>query len=563
MPPQVVKTGDVSAPVTPQAPIQIEETKAKEIDTKDQKQEPPKQDAETAAKNAAAAKQLAKDVIHEDTSRVQIIRNQLAQRVPEKKAPVNVETKQNGPSQASQTAKDQLAEAIAKGADGPKILVDNEPVQAGPQPQQSPSQSIRNKPTGGQNTGGLADAQAKKEAANIAAEDARAVGYKTRVRALPTDGKSVPVEEALEIKAGKSEFRILPADKYPKPTVVPSDSHAFHKTAWETMGKSGNPPAAFTVGNQVRVDVEQLTPDQRQRFIELDKAQNPTNYTKTHPHSVDPHAKTQPPSVDPHAKTQPPQADPHAKTQPPSVDPHGKTQAGGQKAASVAEKEASAAGKAAASSAAKKGTAAGEALSATEKRAAALAATHAAEATGTGVKITSAGSKVVQGLAHMSPVADAIFLEFNYFASYAEAHDIIRERNTEKGFAVGMAASLMGSPAKDFGLNAIDRGVVTQVLGAEGIAEKSHNKGVYDGYKYAQSLTTEERNKLREGAFKDLSAKGYHTVNTNSFDKTDVIYAAGAMLPGVQKLFSETRKAAEAEALRNRKEKNPSYGSKM
>ena len=129
MPPQVRNTGEVSAPI-PQAPVQIEAPKTKGIDTKDQKQEPPKQDAETAAKNAAAAKQHAHDIKNQDTARVQIIKNQLEQKLPEKNAPTD--DLHNNSTTSAQTLKDQLAERIKHGSDGHKILKDTPPVQAGP-----------------------------------------------------------------------------------------------------------------------------------------------------------------------------------------------------------------------------------------------------------------------------------------------------------------------------------------------------------------------------------------------------------------------------------------------
>jgi hypothetical protein len=53
-----------------------------------------------------------------------------------------------------------------------------------------------------------------------------------------------------------------------------SGSHAWHRKLWkEQLGKQGEPPLAFKYGGKIRVDVEQLTPEQLEWFIHLDQAQ--------------------------------------------------------------------------------------------------------------------------------------------------------------------------------------------------------------------------------------------------------------------------------------------------
>jgi hypothetical protein len=519
MPPQVGRA-DAGTPVKSQAPVTIEQPKSTEVDKNAaQKPEPPKEDAQTTAKNAEAAKQLAKNVLHEDTSRVQILRNQIAQKLPEKTAPT--EDVQKPTTGSPQTLKDQLAEKIAKGSDTPKILPDTVVAQAGPNdtvndtpPPGTPKHNIPVKTAKGVESLPFPEYERRWNAAN---------DFVKREAALPAKNADVALERLGNLRQ-------------------------------EAAKKFGLPGDWFAARNEPEV----------MRAIELNKSKYGNNAAKSG--AAETNAKSQPAQVDQYGKAQAPKADPHAKTGSPSVDPHGNTQPGPVDA--HAKTEAAAAKTA---RAAEEGAAAGKAVGATEKavsggQKAVSTGAKVVEGTSVGVRITSPGAKVLAGVTHMAPIADALMLEFEYFTSYAKAHDIIREKNTEKGFAVGMAASLMGASPKDFGLNAIDRGVVTQVLGAEGIAEKSHNKGVYDGYKYAQTLSIEERNKLRNEAFKSLatsSRMGYHTKSEDSFDKTDVIRTAGQMLPGVQKLFSETRKAAELEELKNRKEKNPTYGSKF
>ena len=81
MPPQVRKADPGT--VNSQAPVNIEEPKTTEVDKNaTQKEEPPKQDAQTAAKNAEAAKQLAASRNRQNVADEQIVRNKLGQRVP-------------------------------------------------------------------------------------------------------------------------------------------------------------------------------------------------------------------------------------------------------------------------------------------------------------------------------------------------------------------------------------------------------------------------------------------------------------------------------------------------
>ena len=82
MPPQV-RRADTGTPVNSQGPVNIEEPKTTEVDKNAaQKQELPKQDAQTVAKNAEAAKQLAGSRRQQNVADEQTVRNKLGQQVP-------------------------------------------------------------------------------------------------------------------------------------------------------------------------------------------------------------------------------------------------------------------------------------------------------------------------------------------------------------------------------------------------------------------------------------------------------------------------------------------------
>lgn len=79
MPPQV-RPSDTGVPVSPQAPVQIEQSKTTEVDKK-ATPEPPKQNAETAAKNAEGAKQHATGTLQQEVARANFLKNQLDQKL--------------------------------------------------------------------------------------------------------------------------------------------------------------------------------------------------------------------------------------------------------------------------------------------------------------------------------------------------------------------------------------------------------------------------------------------------------------------------------------------------
>lgn len=84
MPPQVPKA-DAGTTVHSH-PVSVEQSNATEVDKNAvQKQEPPKEDAQTAAKNAEAAKQHAAGKKQQNVADEQMVRTKLDQRVPDKK----------------------------------------------------------------------------------------------------------------------------------------------------------------------------------------------------------------------------------------------------------------------------------------------------------------------------------------------------------------------------------------------------------------------------------------------------------------------------------------------
>jgi hypothetical protein len=99
---------------------------------------------------------------------------------------------------------------------------------------------------------------------------------------------------------------------------------------------------------------------------------------------------------------------------------------------------------------------------------------------------------------------DALELMVDFAGSYAQAREAIRDRNRLNGFAIGWAAYLViprWGWAKWFAYTSISRNVVTEVLGAAGVAENAFNDGLVRGFIYGEKHTTAQSDKLRQMAF--------------------------------------------------------------
>ena len=141
----------------------------------------------------------------------------------------------------------------------------------------------------------------------------------------------------------------------------------------------------------------------------------------------------------------------------------------------------------------------------------------------------------------------------NYLGAYEEAKGRIKGENYTNGFADGIAAALKGmSPAdtgKEFWLTP-DPSIEDRVLGAEGLGENYHNKGLVDGYKFFKSLPPEKQQSLREAATRN----GWDLKRDDPYE-----LAAKAVKPMVVDMFEKVRQAAEAEEARKQAE-FPAWG---
>ena len=117
--------------------------------------------------------------------------------------------------------------------------------------------------TGSGGTGGSTADMTTQAAAGQQAERVR--NYKgPNFRPDPSQGGSVSIDTVLDsMEKGKLQV------------VDNAGNGKFHDQVWQDLtGKQGQAPAAYNIGNAVRVDINRLTPEQLQRYVEYVRKQD-------------------------------------------------------------------------------------------------------------------------------------------------------------------------------------------------------------------------------------------------------------------------------------------------
>jgi len=147
---------------------------------------------------------------------------------------------------------------------------------------------------------------------------------------------------------------------------------------------------------------------------------------------------------------------------------------------------------------------------------------------------------------------DALILLFNYYGSYAEAKDRIKETRTRAGFATGLAAGILGLTSEEvndklFYHDSVSD-VATHILSAEGLAEVSFNQGLSRGFAYSKKLTAAQRNALTKESFTALATAGFRT--NDLFSANTVYTVAATLVPVVNDVFARNAQKLENERLK-------------
>ena len=90
-----------------------------------------------------------------------------------------------------------------------------------------------------------------------------------------------------------------------------------------------------------------------------------------------------------------------------------------------------------------------------------------------------------------------------------------------------------------FALEAIDRGVVTQVLGAAGVGEGAFNGGLMRGFGYGERHSAHQLRSARQRAFAALASAGHSIGSERGFEYDDVYTLAAVLLPTADAVVTE------------------------
>jgi hypothetical protein len=174
---------------------------------------------------------------------------------------------------------------------------------------------------------------------------------------------------------------------------------------------------------------------------------------------------------------------------------------------------------------------------------------------------TKLGSRVATGagrlgLSMLLPgPEDAIMLMVDFAGSYQEAWDIIEQRNTRSGIAMGIASGMMGLDwgwvQENLWRRFATRSVEAEVIGAVGKAERSYNDGLVRGHKYGAGHPRGMKNRILAEAFGMLAQEGYQTSEAGLFTIDTVARVARVLMPLADDFL---RQAAERKEAREKRE---------
>jgi hypothetical protein len=187
---------------------------------------------------------------------------------------------------------------------------------------------------------------------------------------------------------------------------------------------------------------------------------------------------------------------------------------------------------------------------------------------------TKLGSRLARGAGRFGLGAllpgpqDAIMLMADFAGSYQEAWDIIEQRNTRNGIAMGIAAGMIGLDwgwvQENLWRRFATPDVATQVIAAVGKAERSYNDGLVRGHKYGAGHPRRMKNQILGEAFTILAQEGYQTDEEGLFTIDTVARVARVLMPLADDFLrqaAERREAREKRELEQRLKEAKAWGS--
>jgi hypothetical protein len=176
------------------------------------------------------------------------------------------------------------------------------------------------------------------------------------------------------------------------------------------------------------------------------------------------------------------------------------------------------------------------------------------------MRVARAIPKLIDGL--VPDPTDVIEMMIQYAQAFEAARAAVRKRNLERGFAIGWAAYLVVPRwewAVYFADTHVDKGVITQVIDAVGVAENAFNEGLVRGFIYGEKHSKAQLDRVRQRAFEAIHRSG-QTVGRDigddvyQFGRDDVYSFAGALLPAAVAVIADAEQRKEIREERERME---------
>jgi hypothetical protein len=161
-------------------------------------------------------------------------------------------------------------------------------------------------------------------------------------------------------------------------------------------------------------------------------------------------------------------------------------------------------------------------------------------------------------------------LMVDFAGSYKEAWQMIEQRYTHSGIAMGIAAGMMGLDwewvIQNLWRRFAVRSVETQILGAVGKGERAYNDGLVRGHKYGAGHAQGMKNRILGEALTILAEEGYQTDEEGLFSIDTVARVARVLTPIADDFLrqsAERKEARERREDRQRREARGSVGNKV
>lgn len=167
--------------------------------------------------------------------------------------------------------------------------------------------------------------------------------------------------------------------------------------------------------------------------------------------------------------------------------------------------------------------------------------------------VASGGRAFLSALGELGlPMLDAILAGAAGISAMEEGKERLKQRSTAEGFSAGLAAGLLGeSPdwvREKLGFHSAAPQITDHVAGTEGIAEQSFNDGLAAGFKFARSLTPDQKKQLLGAAFKSLAAQGYRVSEKDFSGEANVRKIGAALNPIIQAMVEKARQEEDTRA---------------